>query len=62
MRTPTDGDNLDFMLEAAGLGEELRAMIRQFTLEEFRRGYLLGKREMKMAAENAIAGLRVEEA
>ena len=34
-------------------------MIRQFALEEFRRGYLHGLREMKLAAENVIVSLKV---
>jgi hypothetical protein len=63
MKTPQSADQLDLILEhGVGLSEEVRTMIKQFALEEFRRGYLHGKRDMKMSAENAIAGLRTEEA
>lgn len=62
METPTTADQLDLLLKhGAGVSDEVRAMVKQFALEEFRRGYLYGKREMKLAAENAISGLRVEE-
>ena len=60
MKTPTDIDQLDLILDTGlGLSDEARSIIRQFALEEFRRGYLHGLREMKMAAENVIASLKV---
>jgi hypothetical protein len=63
MKTPETTDQLDLILEhGLELSEEVRDMIKLFALQEFRRGYLHGQRDMKMSAENAIAGLRVEEA
>jgi hypothetical protein len=60
METPQSPDQLRIILDAVGLDPKLTDMVTMFALAEFRRGYLHGQRDMKLWAESAIAGIRVE--
>jgi hypothetical protein len=62
MMTPQNVQQFTFVLDTTIDDESLREMIKQFVLEEFRRGYLYGQREMKLAAENALTSLHVDNA
>jgi hypothetical protein len=52
---------VEILLDALDIPDGVREKFKQLYLEEFRRGYLMGKREMRQAVENALARLFLAE-
>jgi hypothetical protein len=55
-------DQVKMILDAVGLDDQLKQVIESFARAEFRRGYLLGQRDMKHRVENAVAALGMDPA
>lgn len=59
LTVPTNPRAFELVLRTMVSDQQICDLIHQYTLDEFRRGYLHGQREMKQRAENAIDALRV---
>ena len=62
METPKSTSHVSMILDSIGVDPEVKQMVESFALAEFRRGYLLGQREMKQRVEDSLASMWVDPA
>lgn len=61
METPQSADQVKLIMDTVGIDPKITDIVTSFALAEFRRGWLMGQRDMKQRVENAVFGLKVEE-
>jgi len=60
METPQSADQVKLIMDTVGIDPKITDIVTAFALAEFRRGWLMGQRDMKQRVENAVFGLKID--